>query len=335
LRLLRVLLPILILTCLVSACGTATPPQRTDPTPALQPGLDEALAIMQANSFYTDSVAWGGLREFAFEMTAEVDDPTVVRFVLERVLFALGDKHGYLMTPSQVESYETPTTADSRPAQASLLADRLGYLLVTEFASGRPEEQVRYAQGLQQLIREVDAGRPCGWVVDLRGNRGGSMWAMLAGVGPVLGEGESGVFVYPDGHSQPWAYREGQALLAGQVMVAVPSPWVLSTSAPPVALLTDGVTISSGEALALAFRGRPGTRSFGQSTVGYSSAIESYMLDDGSMLGLTVAVFGDRNGVSFSGGPVPPDEIVALAAGGDIPVEAVSWLLAQPSCRTE
>jgi carboxyl-terminal processing protease len=332
---LRVLLPILILTCLVSACGGAPPPQRTDPTPTLLPDLDRALAIMQANSFYTASADWEALREFANEMTAVKHDPVSVRFVLERVLLALGDKHGYVLTSSQVESYETLTTADSRPPQASLLADRLGYLLVTEFASGRPEEQVRYAQGLQELIREVDASRPCGWVVDLRGNLGGSMWAMLAGVGPVLGEGESGAFVFTDGHSQPWAYREGQALLEGQVAVAVPSPWVLSTSAPPVAILTDGMTVSSGEALALAFRGRPGTRSFGQPTAGYSSAIETYLLDDGSMLGLTVAVFTDRNGVSFTGGPIPPDEIVSLPAGGDVPAEAVTWLLAQPPCRTE
>lgn len=330
---LRVLL--LILICLVSACGRAAPPPGGDTTPALQPGLDEALAIMQANSFYTAGTDWDSLREFAFEMTAEGNDPAAVRFVLERILFALGDTHGYVMAPSQVESYESLTTADSRPPQASLLAGRLGYLLVTEFASGLPEEQVRYAQGLQRLIREVDASHPCGWAVDLRGNRGGSMWAMLAGVGPVLGEGQLGVFVYADGHSQPWAYREGQALLEGQVLLAVPSPWVLSTSLPPVAVLTDGMTVSSGEALALAFRGCPGTRSFGQPTAGYSSAIENYYLDDGSMLGLTVAVFGDRDGVSFSGGPVPPDEIVALAAGGDVPVEAVNWLLAQPSCRTE
>jgi len=31
-----------------------------------------------------------------------------------------------------------------------------------------------------------------GWIVDLRGNGGGNMWPMLAGVGPVLGEGVVG-----------------------------------------------------------------------------------------------------------------------------------------------
>ena len=36
------------------------------------------------------------------------------------------------------------------------------------------------------------------WIVDLRGNYGGNIWPMIAGVGPVLGEGIIGWIVYND-----------------------------------------------------------------------------------------------------------------------------------------
>ena len=50
-----------------------------------------------------------------------------------------------------------------------------------------------YAKTLQDSIRARDRVGLIGWIVDLRGNSGGNMWPMLAGVGPVLGEGVAGV----------------------------------------------------------------------------------------------------------------------------------------------
>src|SRR4051812_15802719 len=54
------------------------------------------------------------------------------------------------------------------------------------------QQQIRR---IQQQIKELETHAPCGWIVDIRGNRGGSMWPMLAGVGPILGEGLVGEFI--------------------------------------------------------------------------------------------------------------------------------------------
>ncbi len=45
-----------------------------------------------------------------------------------------------------------------------------------------------FATKLQAIVGELASKGPCGWIVDLRGNGGGNMWPMLAGVGPILGE---------------------------------------------------------------------------------------------------------------------------------------------------
>jgi carboxyl-terminal processing protease len=77
-----------------------------------------------------------------------------------------------------------------------------------------PENDVQfvaYETKLQKIIANLDKSHPVGWVVDLRGNVGGNMWPMLAGVGPVLGEGDDlGEFFTTEGHAV-WRYRDGIA----------------------------------------------------------------------------------------------------------------------------
>lgn len=80
-----------------------------------------------------------------------------------------------------------------------------------------------------------------------------------------------------------------------------------------VAVLTGPRTASSGEAVAIAFRGRPDTRSFGLPTAGLSTANGTFPLPDGSMLLLTAAVDADRTGRKYRD-KVDPDETIGADA---------------------
>ena len=105
-------------------------------------------------------------------------------------------------------------------------------------------------------------------------------------------------------------------------MQSVPS-YRLKKENPRVAVLYDNQVGSSGEATAIAFRGRPRTRSFGVATCGVSTANQSYRLLDGSQLFLTVSTMADRTGTRY-GGQLVPDEAIA---GADAQVaRAVEWL---------
>jgi hypothetical protein len=168
-----------------------------------------------------------------------------------------------------------------------------------------------YAAIAGQLVAEVDQQGACGWVVDLRGNTGGDLWAMLAGAGPILGEGEVGAFVYVDGRREVWGSRAGQALLDGRVM-AQGLAYHLARPQPPVAVLTDSSTASSGEAMAIAFRGRPKTRSFGEPTAGLPTKNDLKVMSDGAWLLLTVARTADRTGQIYDGRIVPDQAVGAI-----------------------
>ena len=57
------------------------------------------------------------------------------------------------------------------------------------------------------------ADRPglIGWIVDLRTDGGGNMWPMMAGLGPILGEGIMGWIVY-NNREYEREYRAGGAM---------------------------------------------------------------------------------------------------------------------------
>src|SRR5438093_4023326 len=65
---------------------------------------------------------------------------------------------------------------------------------------------------------------------------------------------------------------------------------------PPVAVLTNGNTASAGEAVAISFRGRPSTRSFGSPTYGVPTANTFMKLSDGASILVTTAREADRTG---------------------------------------
>ena len=207
------------------------------------------------------------------------------------------------------------------------------------FAGGTPAQQVEFAEKLKNEIQAADGPDVCGWVVDLRQNTGGNLWPMLAGLGPLLGEGELAASVYPDGRRVPVWHRDGQAGFGDYTQLRVRSPYSVDGRVP-AAVLLGPATASSAEILAVALRGRPATRSFGAPTRGLSAGNRIFSLADGASLVLTVAATVDTTGRAYAG-PVVPDEVVGAAGMRRQPettadatlAAAVSWLRAGDGCR--
>ncbi len=158
---------------------------------------------------------------------------------------------------------------------------------------------------------------------------------MLAGVGPLLGESDDlGEFFDTNGHSV-WTYRNGVAAESDNGKItpypAVKGPPYKLASAPKVAVLIDHSTGSSGEALAIAFRGRSHTRFFGEHTAGVSTVNEMFALSDGAVMWLTIGTQADRSGKQYPDG-LAPDEFVAGDDKALVPAQdpvvqaALRWL---------
>ena len=299
--------------------------------------LSNALVIIQENSINRYRTDWDALEAEAYNRIREAQTPSDTYDTIQFVLIKLGDHHSFFVTPDQIALYRRATMSDNSTPRVELVEDNLGLVILPGFGSGDPEQMGKYATNVQHMICEIDAKNPCGWVVDLRENTGGNMWPMLAGIGPILGEGRAGAFIDPDGEVMCWSYVGGKALLEDTVVVEVDGQACeLQEPSPPVAVLTSGSTASSGEAIVVAFRGRPNTRSFGSGTAGVSTANQGYELSDGAMILLTVATFVNRTGQTY-GGVITPDELVGRSASESDPAmqAAINWLLNQPACIVE
>jgi C-terminal processing protease CtpA/Prc len=156
---------------------------------------------------------------------------------------------------------------------------------------------------------------------------------MLLSVGPILGEGRLIGFSGRRGFRDLVSYRRG-VLSGGGFTDPAPLTVPDLKPSPPVAVLTGGQTTSSGEAVAVAFRGRPHTRSFGFETYGAMTSAGWYPLADGAELAMGVSYDVDRNRIVYKR-PLKPDVKVSMVGSGDPPLRAAErWLLARPECKS-
>jgi C-terminal processing protease CtpA/Prc len=190
---------------------------------------------------------------------------------------------------------------------ANLMLPSLNRDLTDPSDTGAP-----YQEAIQTFLKTADAGDACGWVIDLRQHSGGDMWPGMRGLAPLLGPGSHGAFITAQG-AKPWA--PGTAL----------SKDVLKKPDAPVAVLLGPKTGSSGEMMAIAFAGRPATRSFGQPTAGFTTANGPVVLSDRAVLVLTTAHVADRLGRRYDG-PMTPDEPTTPDA---TEAAAMAWLARQ------
>lgn len=169
------------------------------------------------------------------------------------------------------------------------------------------------------------------------------MWPMLAGIGPLLGDSVVGQFgAGPE--ADRWYYKQGVSgiLSADGSLEPITSvtvdPVATRDPLPPVAVLMDSRTASSGEAMVVAFRRRPETRFFGQPSSGFATINRGLRLPDGTNMVVTTGYYVDRAGTQYEE-QLFPDSVVPLAPGSwpfatdRASTTAMEWLGTQPACR--
>lgn len=286
---------------------------------------NEILEILQDNSVNRATINWTDFRDQVIQRANGAQRISDLHPAISVALGLLGDHHSYYLAASGAY-VPNPTGMSCSPTSAAppAIPVDIGYIRIPGFSDATPGADVAFAESIQDQLRSRDRPGLAGWVVDVRGNTGGNMWPMIAGIGPVLGEGIAGYFVPPPAApSTAWGYRNGGSFSGASVVIQMSTPYTLITQAPRVAVLTDDAVASSGEAVVVAFRARPNTRSFGSATCGVSTANRRFDLSDGASLLLTVSVMADRT-LSLYGQSVVPDETVSGDA--EVVQRAIFWL---------
>lgn len=310
---------------------TTTSPSTTTTTtpPLLGPRADaylqEVLSLMKEWSINRDDVDWGAVEQLAYRVADGAETPAQTYGAVKTMLRELHDDHSTFFTPTQAENFDSGPASFDEPIVESR-HDDIGYVSLGRYSGNIGEQADAFASALAAEVSRT-MSTACGWIVDLRLDSGGNMWPMIGGLAPLLGDGEVGSFVYPNGVVEPWILDGGVAYWSEMPMTTYESE--VPADQPPVAVLIGPRTASSGEATAVAFRARPDTRFFGGATAGLTTSNEPLALSDGALLILTMSVFTDRSGHSYGQDiAVEPD----VAIDGDPSPAALEWLRTQPEC---
>lgn len=293
--------------------------------------ISSALKIMQKNALNRDSVDWAKVTKVAMLMAGGAKSYVDCYPAIQYAIAKLGDHHSFFMPASEAKRWENAGDAAEEMTYTTgkMLEGGIAYLSMPGVSSGDNKANVKFANKLHDLLEQLDANNPTAWVFDLRNNTGGNCWPMLAGIGPLLGEGVCGYFHTPGQTDASWFYKNGASGINQRNITKVSrKPYLLKKSMPKVAVLTGPQTGSSGEVVTVAFRGRQHCKSFGEPTYGVSTGNENFKLKDGAQLFLASSVYADRNRVAY-GGKITPD--VLVAPGEDDPVlqAAIRWLREQ------
>lgn len=349
----------------LSLAAVASPAQADTTTPFdPKPLLKETIERIKATAYRAGDVDWPKLEARVYAAAADDRDSIDLLDSLQLIVNGLGDSHTFInASAAHSEAFrerygrnywETrspprkPTSGfmvRKEPSARTLdVAGGQAELIVVPKMMGGGEPARRYAEILFGHVAAA-ADRSCGYILDLRGNTGGNVWPMIVGLSALIGDGPGTGELYRDGRISTYARLEkGAAIVAEEgeqkgVEILRLSNWrdLPSLASMPIALLIDDAVGSSGEGVALQFKGRASTRFFGERTYGHASSNEGWMLNDDINMVVTTAMLRDRSGAIYPDGitpdvPVPAGE-GALSDPDDAVVEAAKkWLSAQETC---
>lgn len=271
-----------------------------------------ALSTIDKNGIFAGNDEWKSTYNECLKMIENAKSYDDTYDAIRKALSVGGGKHSMLMTKS--ESQNTTESYDEVLPTASLDGD-IAIIKLPDFL-GTAEAGQKYAKIAEDFIHE-NRDKIKGVVLDLRGNTGGDMGPMATAVSSLLPDGEL-VYYHYRSYDVPVTLKNGVVSNAGTGGKSLYPDEKLNV---PVAILTDNMTASSGEALTLCFRGLENTRTFGAPTAGYTSVNMLYNMYDGAQMYLTVAFDKARTGEIFKETSIEPD------VATDSPLEAaLEWL---------
>lgn len=281
--------------------------------------LDAAIKIVKENALHSSSIDWN-LEVPKLRAQIGNDDGSLDTYSLIRELLALlQDHHSHLLSAKDVDSTHSAATTISLPT-VEQRSGGTGYIALPGFNNVEEHNVEAYEGSASAEIVRIAGSNSTGWIIDLRNDGGGNMWPMLAALRPFLGDEPLGYFKDNFSLSSPWEVHLKKRYPRATI----------DLSRVPVAVLTGPHTASAGEAVVIAFKGRPNTRFFGMPTAGVPTGNRVFRLPDGAAIALTTSVELDRFQKEYDG-PIQPDVFVApdASSGPDsdtVLTAAQKWL---------
>ncbi|MCX2575632.1 S41 family peptidase [Pedobacter sandarakinus] len=297
------------------------------PTDSVKLLIDTTLSFAKTKSIFREKVNWSQIES---QVRAKAAGAKTVKEAIPaiKLLFEmLGDHHAFMNYQGKYYSWRVPSKAIDTPTyknlieatkqeptlKSQMLAKGYGYLLIPANNPRAKGDQDRIGQEIQSALNKLDPSKLKGLVIDLRLNTGGAMFAMLGGIANLFKPGNLGAFVGADGkEDESWGVTPNSAYSGKDTYCTIANIGAPASNLKVVVLLSR-FTASSGEAVAISFKGRKNTMFIGENTGGYTTANDSFWLAYSLGVFMSTAIEADRNGNAYWK-DVQPDQIII---GGD------------------
>ncbi|MGD8781669.1 MAG: S41 family peptidase [Ignavibacteria bacterium] len=295
--------------------------------------ISQALEITMEHSINSNSLNKAEIKKEIMQRAEEVNSDDKLYEVLQILIDSLKDNHSFLITADgnrwqRVDRTQEKTEEGSIPKE-KLRDKRIAYVNVAPMSSASKIDKNAYADKLYNKIIDAYSHDMTGWILDFRGNSGGQLWPMLAGLSSLINSDTAGFAIYPNNNNWNWWAKNGKAGVGTNVHHQIEHVSNKPLQKKPIAILISRQTASSGEASVISFIGKENICLFGEQTKGLATVNQPFELANGAKLMLTTAYFGDRNKKIYAHG-IEPEINISNKGENDIQLDtAIEWLTEQ------
>lgn len=283
-------------------CTTSTPPSFSETY------IRQALDSIAIYSIDRDRYNLDSLEAIVVQSTPDSATLPEIHEQLENAIRII-DPHSYLIpheTYKRMEAGDPALLESAYPFIGKMLEGRYALVSLDGFSGVDSVSSDRYADSLQRVLNGLYNQHPKGWIIDLRKNSGGWIYPMLAGLGPLLGEGVKAHEVSVTGEVTDYYYMKYDSLADTLDYLLISDSAYVFEQVLPTVVLIGPETGSAGELLTLAFRGNPKTILMGKPTYGASTDVHGFFMPDSAWVCVAHGIMTDRYKIG-DGGSIQPE----------------------------
>lgn len=283
--------------------------------------INEALDIMEENSINRHTINWDILRKRVHEEGKDAKNIKDTYPAIKTALKELGDNHSWMMEPGEYDDFNK-SDMEIPEVVSKLINNNIGYIRIPGFKGDGEKPAIKFAQVIQDKIKEIDHFEVQYWIIDLSRNTGGYIFPMILGLGPILGSGDLGYLIDADSNLTNWGYSHDGVIFKGDTIMNLPVHYNLKKRIKKIAVLISKETASAGEAITVSFKGNENTIFIGNPTRGVSTGNVGMKLSDDAILFITNTKFVDKTMKVYGDSIIPDIQVPQY----ETLETAVSWI---------
>lgn len=324
--------------CLVFTLAYSVPGNAQDKTDSTVLIYQKVISIIKEHALNNDTVDWEFYNRKAERILSTGGKREEVFQLFGSIFTDIGDFHGGFFYDGVRYGMKQPDLIVRQElrdgfrigakVKSLILDEQFGYIFIPPVNAFAGDRGVSVGDEIDSIICNISP-KVKGWIIDLRLNLGGNMYPMIGGLQSLLGEGKMGAFVTKNKENVEWMISKG-VFRAGTDSVTIAYN-LCDFKTLPVVVLISQLTASSGEAVAIAFKGREKTIFLGEPTSGYITALNRYQLNSRGMLLVAEAYMCDRTEFCYTKNLMPDitvihgDHFMELESDTKV-IQALSWL---------